>query len=133
MSGRQRVEIRVPGLPEPLSHYTDAVRFGDILFVSGLTPLDENARLIGEDDAVAQARQIHVNLEKVLTHAGASFADVLKVTVFLIRIGDRTKINDVRREYFGSALPASTLIEVTALAVPGMLVEVEAVVGIPTG
>src|ERR687890_1968712 len=89
-SGRQRVEMRVPGLPEPLSHYTDAVRFGDILFVSGLTPLDENARLIGEDDAVAQARQIHVNLEKVLTHAGASFADVLKVTVFLVRIGDRT-------------------------------------------
>jgi enamine deaminase RidA (YjgF/YER057c/UK114 family) len=82
MSGRQRVEVRVPDLPVPLSHYTDAVRFGDILFVSGLTPLDENARLIGEDDVVEQARQIHVNLEKVLTHEGASFADVLKVTVF---------------------------------------------------
>jgi 2-iminobutanoate/2-iminopropanoate deaminase len=121
MSGRQRVEVRVPDLPVPLSHYTDAVRFGDILFVSGLTPLDENARLIGEDDVVAQARQIHVN-----------FADVLKVTVFLIRIGDRTKINDVRREYFGSALPASTLVEVSALAVPEILVEIEAVVGIPT-
>jgi enamine deaminase RidA (YjgF/YER057c/UK114 family) len=67
----------------------------------------------------AQARQIHVNLEKVLTHEGASFADVLKVTVFLMRIGDRTKINDVRREYFGSALPASTLVEVSVLAVPG--------------
>jgi Endoribonuclease L-PSP len=77
MSGRQRVEMRVPGLPEPLSHYTDAMRFGDILFVSGLTPLDENARLIGEGDVVGQARQIHVNLEKVLTHAEASFADVL--------------------------------------------------------
>jgi enamine deaminase RidA (YjgF/YER057c/UK114 family) len=62
------------------------VRFGDILFVSGLTPLDENARLVGEDDVVAQARQVHLNLEKVLTHAGASFADVLKVTVFLINI-----------------------------------------------
>jgi 2-iminobutanoate/2-iminopropanoate deaminase len=131
MSGRQRVEMRVPGLPEPLSHYTDAVRFGDILFVSGLTPLDEDARLIGEDDVVAQTRQIHVNLEKVLKHAGASFGDVLKVTVFLIRIGDRTKINGVRRQYFGSALPASTLVEVTALAVPGMLVEIDAIVGIP--
>jgi reactive intermediate/imine deaminase len=130
MVGRQRIEIRVPGLPAPLSHYTDAVQFGDILFVSGLTPLDENARLVGEDDVVAQARQVHVNLEKVLTHAGASFADVLKVTVFLIDIADRTKINDVRREYFGSARPASTLVEVSALAVPGILVEIEAVVGL---
>jgi 2-iminobutanoate/2-iminopropanoate deaminase len=130
MVGRQRIEIRVPGLPAPLSHYTDAVQFGDILFVSGLTPLDENARLVGEDDVVAQARQVHVNLEKVLTYAGASFADVLKVTVFLIDIADRAKINDVRREYFGSARPASTLVEVSALAVPGMLVEIEAVVGL---
>jgi 2-iminobutanoate/2-iminopropanoate deaminase len=127
----QRVEMRVPGLPEPLSHYTDAVRFGDILFVSGLTPLDENGRLLGEGDVVAQARQIHVNLERVLTHAGASFADVLKVTVFLVSIGDRAKINDVRRDYFGSAFPASTLVEVSALAVPGMLVEIEAIVGMP--
>jgi 2-iminobutanoate/2-iminopropanoate deaminase len=131
MSGRQRVEMRVPGLPEPLSHYTDAVRFGDILFVSGLTPLDENARLIGEGDVVTQARQIHVNLEKVLAYAGASFADVLKVTVFLLNIGDRAKINDVRREYFGPTLPASTLVEVSALAVPGMMIEIEAVAGIP--
>jgi 2-iminobutanoate/2-iminopropanoate deaminase len=131
MSGRQRVEMRVPGLPEPLSHYTDVVRFGDLLFVSGVAPLDENGRLIGEGDVVAQARQIHVNLEKVLTHAGASFADVLKVTVFLIHIDDRPKINPVRQEYFGSALPASTLVEVSALAIPGMLVEIEAIAGLP--
>jgi reactive intermediate/imine deaminase len=131
MSGRERIEIRVPGLAPPLSHYTDAVRFGDILFVSGLTPLDENARLVGEDDVVAQARQVHVNLGKVLMHAGASFADVLMVRVFVIDIGDRAKINDVRRKYFGSTRPASTLVEVSALAVPGMLVEIEAVVGLP--
>ena len=131
MSGRERVEMRVPGLSEPLSHYTDAVRFGNMLFISGLAPLDENARLIGEGDVVAQARQIHVNLEKVLTHAGASFADVLKVTVFLTQINDRPKINPVRQEYFGSARPASTLVEVSALAIPGMLIEIEAIAGIP--
>ncbi|MHA6794317.1 RidA family protein [Pseudonocardia bannensis] len=131
MSAKQRVEMRVPGLPAPLSHYTDAVRFGDLLFVSGVAPLDENDRLVGEGDVVAQARQVHVNLEKALTHAGASFADVLKVTVFLTDVEDRAKVNDVRREYFGSAFPASTLVEVSALAVPGMLVEIEAVAGIP--
>jgi 2-iminobutanoate/2-iminopropanoate deaminase len=127
----QRVEMRVPGLAEPLSHYTDAVRFGDLLFVSGAAPVDEHGRLVGEGDVVAQARQVHLNLERVLAHAGASFADVLKVTVYLTNVADRTKVNDVRREFFGSAYPASTLVEISALAVPGMLVEIEAVVGIP--
>lgn len=131
MSDTKREEMRVPGLAEPLSHYTDAVRFGNLLFVSGAAPVDENGRLVGEGDVVAQARQVHLNLEKVLAHAGASFADVLKVTVFLTDVEDRAKVNDVRQDFFGSAYPASTLIEVSALAVPGMLVEIEAVVGLP--
>lgn len=131
MSGTQREEMRVPGLPAPLSHYTDAVRFGDLLFISGAAPLDEDDRLVGEGDVVAQAHQVHANIGKVLAHAGASFADVLKVTVFLIDVDDRAKVDSVRREYFGSAFPASTLVEVSALAVPGMLVEIEAVVGLP--
>lgn len=130
MSDMQREEMRVPGLAEPLSHYTDAVRFGNLLFISGAAPLDEDGRLVGDGDVVAQARQVHLNLEKALAHAGASFADVLKVTVFLTEIDDRAKVNDVRREFAGSAYPASTLIGVNALAVPGMLVEIEAVVGL---
>lgn len=130
MSDTKRDEMRVPGLAEPLSHYTDAVRFGNLLFVSGAAPVDEDGRLVGDGDVVAQARQVHLNLEKILVHAGASFADVLKVTVFLTDVDDRAKINEVRREFFGSAYPASTLIEVSALAVPGMLVEIEAVVGL---
>lgn len=132
MSATQREEMRVPGLPAPLSHYTDAVRFGDLLFVSGVAPLDGDDRLVGEGDVVAQARQVHVNLEKALAHAGASFADVLKVTVYLIDVNDRAKVNDVRREYFGDSYPASTLVEISALAVPGMLVEIEAIAGIPS-
>ncbi len=70
-------------------------------------------------------------MEKVLKAAGASFADVLKVTVYLTDVDDRTKINPVRQRYFGDARPASTLIEVSRLAIPGMKVEVEAVVGLP--
>lgn len=131
MSDTKREEMRVPGLAQPLSHYTDAVRFGNLLFVSGAAPVDEDGRLVGEGDVVAQARQVHLNLEKVLAHAGASFVDVLKVTVFLTDVDDRVKVNEVRQEFFGSAYPASTLIEVSALAVPGMLVEIEAVVGLP--
>jgi 2-iminobutanoate/2-iminopropanoate deaminase len=125
-----REEFRVEGLAEPLSHYTDAVRYGDLLFVSGVAPLDEKSRLVGNGDVVAQARQVFVNLKKVLGAAGTSFDKVLKVTVYLTDVADRTKINPVRQEFFGSARPASTLIGVNELAIPGMKVEIEAVVAL---
>ena len=64
---------------------------------------------------------------------GASFADVLKVTVFLTDLSDRVRINPVRQKYFGSARPASSLFGVTGLALPGMRVEIEAIAGIPAG
>jgi len=131
MAKSKREEFRVPGLNPPISHYTDAVRFGDLLLVSGLAPLDENMNLIGGDDAAAQTRQIFVNMAKILEVAGAGFADVLRVTVYLTDISDRTVINPVREEYFGDTRPASTLIGVNELAVPGMKVEIEAVVGLP--
>lgn len=130
MQSAMRQEIRVNGLSEPISHYTDAVRFGDLLFVSGVAPLDGNGRVIN-DDVVAQTRQVFVNLEKVLEASGAQFSDILKVTLFLTDVRDRQKVNEVRRQYFGGARPASTLIGVKELAVPGMKIEIEAVVGLP--
>jgi reactive intermediate/imine deaminase len=125
-----RKEIRVEGLNPPISHYTDAVRFGDLLFISGVAPCDEKLNLVGGDDVVAQARQVFVNMAKVLETAGAGFADVLKVTVYLTDVNDRARINPVRQEFFGAARPASTLIGVAALARPGMKIEVEAVAGL---
>ena len=127
----ERQELKVAGLPAPLSHYTDAVRFGNILFVSGLTAHDAEGRLVGGTDAAKQTRQILMNLKLVLDAAGATMAGVLKVTVFLTNIDDRAAINPVRQEFFGSARPASTLIEVSRLALPEMKVEIEAVVGLP--
>ena len=126
-----REEFRVAGLNAPISHYTDAVRFGDLLFISGAAPLDEAGKLVGGDDVVAQTRQVFRNIEKILAAAGIGLGDVLKVTVYLTDIDDRARINPVRQEYFGASRPASTLIGVSALAVPGMKVEIEAVAGIP--
>ncbi|HXZ50563.1 MAG TPA: RidA family protein [Burkholderiales bacterium] len=126
----KREEFQPAGLPAPISHYCDAVRWGDLLFVSGVAPLDERGKLVGGDDAAAQTRQIFRNLKLVLEAAGADFGDVLKVTVFLTDVADRTRINPVRQEYFGRARPASTLIGVRELAIPGMKVEIEAVVGL---
>jgi len=128
-----RQEISVPGLNPPISHYCDAVRFGNLLFISGMAPLDADLNVIGGDDVAAQAEAVFAALDKVLKQAGASFADILKVTVLLTDVNDRAKINPIRQRYFGSTKPASTLFEVSRLAVPGMKVEIEAVAGLPNG
>jgi 2-iminobutanoate/2-iminopropanoate deaminase len=122
-----REEIRVDALAEPISHYTDAVVAGELVFVSGLVAVDADGALVGGDDVVAQARQVFENLRAVLAAAGCSFADVVKVTVFVTDVDDRPKVNPVRQEFFGDARPASTLVEVSRLAVPGAKIEVEAV------
>jgi reactive intermediate/imine deaminase len=126
----RRSELRVPGLPEPISHYTDAVRAGDLLFVSGCVPVDGDGRLV-PGDVVAQTRQVFENIRLVLEAAGAGFADVVKVTVFLTDVDDRAAVNGVRQEVFGDARPASTLVEVSALAIPGARIEVEAIAVLP--
>ena len=128
-----RQEIRVEGAAEPISHYTDAVRFGDLLFISGAAAFDSDGNVVGKGDVVTQTRVVLQNIRDALQAVGADMGDVLKVTVFLTDIGDRAAINPVRQEFFGDAKPASTLFEVSALAVPDMLVEIEAVAGIPEG
>ena len=128
----KRREIRVDGLADPISHYTDAVVAGDLLFVSGLVGVDRDGALVGGDDVAAQARQVFSNMRAVLDAAGCRFEDVVKVTVYLTDVDDRPKINPVRQEVFGDARPASTLVEVSRLAVPGAKVEIEAVALIPS-
>jgi 2-iminobutanoate/2-iminopropanoate deaminase len=122
-----RRELRVPGLPEPISHYADAVLADGVLYVSGIVPVSEDGVLVGAGDVVAQARRVFELLARVLAAAGAGPGDVAKVTVFLVDVDDRPRINPVRQEFFGSSRPASTLVEVSRLAVPGALLEVEAV------
>jgi 2-iminobutanoate/2-iminopropanoate deaminase len=126
-----RKELRVRSLAEPLSHYTDAVRAGDLLFVSGLIGVDAEGRLVGGEDVIAQTRQVFENLRAVLEAAGCGFGDVVKLTIFLTDVDDRPLINPVRQRVFGTARPASTLVEVSRLAIPGAKIEIEAVAAIP--
>ena len=127
-----RREVRLDDLAEPLSHYTDAVVAGDMLFISGIAPMDGEGRLVGGDDVVAQARHVFEVMGRVLAAAGATPADVVKVTVYLTDVEDRPLINPVRQEFFGAARPASTLVEISRLPVPGARVEVEAVALLPS-
>jgi len=126
-----RQEYRVEGQAEPISHFTDAVRAGGFVYVSGIVAVDGHGDLVGGDDVVAQTRQVFENMRAVLAAAGCGFEHVVKVTIFLTDADDRPLINPVRQEVFGMTRPASTLVEVPRLAVDGAKVEIECVAVVP--
>ena len=126
-----REEIRVETLAEPMSHFTDAVRAGGFLHVSGVIAVDGDGNLVGGDDVVAQTRQVLENMRAILEAGGCGFEDVVKVTIFLTDVDDRPLINPLRQEAFGSARPASTLVEVSRLVLPEAKVEIECVALVP--
>lgn len=122
----------VSGMSEPVSHFTHVVSSaGRIVFVSGCVATDGAGRVVGGNDVVAQARQVHENIKRCLAAAGATFGDICKVTVFLRNINDREKVNTVRKEYFGAHRPASTLVEISRLVRDDYLIEIEATAVIP--
>lgn len=119
--------IRAEGLSEPISHYSDAVRAGNTIYVSGQASFDAKGRLVGGGDVVAQARQTLENMKTALAAAGATLDDVVKVTVYLANRDDRARVNEIRKAYFKDNRPASTLVEISRFAIEGMLIEIEAV------
>ena len=121
--------IRAKGLSEPISHYTDAVVAGPgrTIYISGQGSIDESGKLVGRGDIAAQTRKTLDNMKIALAAAGATLADVVKVTVYLGNVDDRQKVNEVRKEYFGESKPASTLIQISRFAIEGMLIEIEAI------
>jgi 2-iminobutanoate/2-iminopropanoate deaminase len=122
-----RKEFWVEGQAEPVSHYAHAVSAGGFLHISGCVASDASGALVGGDDPVAQTRQVLLNIASVLEAAGVGMGDVVKVTVYLTHVEDRAAMNAVRQEFFGEARPASTLVEISALAAPGARVEIDAV------
>jgi len=100
---------------------------GSFVFVAGQGPISADGELVGSGDFEAQARQTFENLRTVLEQAGASLESVVKLTVFLTDIGTLREFGRVRNEFLPGPPPASSALQVTALAVPGMLVEVEAI------
>ena len=127
MSEPTRQEWYLPTLPEPISHYTHAVSFGDLVYASGFTATNRDGELVGGADVEAQTYQVLRNLEEALRAAGSSLQDILKVTVYLTDMQDRETVNIARQKMFGSARPASTLIEISNLASPGAKVEIDAI------
>jgi len=106
--------------------YSHVVRAGDLLVVSGQVALDEQGAVLGPGHPVAQTRQAFENLRRVLESAGASLADVVKLTIFVTDPDIRPAVSEIRNSLFDEPRPASTYLIVAGLADPAFLIEVEA-------
>ncbi|MFT2816681.1 RidA family protein [Leifsonia sp. A12D58] len=109
---------------EPVVGYSRAVRAGDFVFVSGTTASAPEG-VVGGADAAAQAREIFVRIAAALEQAGASFDEVVRTRIYLKSIADFDAVGAVHGEIFGRILPSIVAVEVSALAAPDLLVEIE--------
>lgn len=124
----ERKAVATDSAPAAIGPYSQAVRAGSLVFCSGQIPLDPvSMEMVGGDDVSAQTRQVMTNLGAVLEAGGASFASVVKATIFLTDLGDFAAVNDVYASSFTEGPPpARACVEVSALP-KGAKVEIEVV------
>lgn len=120
-------ELISPPSIAPARGYAHGVKTGNTLYIAGQIALDKDGQVVGENDFPAQVDQVFQNLKAILEAAGASFTNVVKMNTYLTRQSDFPALREGRRKYLGDHLAASTAVVVTALALPGLLIEVEMV------
>lgn len=122
--------INPEAAPEPIgpySHVVVAPAGGRLVFCAGAVALDGEGNVVGAGDIVAQTRQVMENLATALAAADASFDDVVKVTNYVLDVEEWRTVLPVRAEYLKEPYPASTFVEVSALMLPELLIEIEAI------
>src|SRR4029079_18429614 len=114
--------------PDPLEPYrlSQGFRVGELVFVSGSGAIDVDGQIVGVGDFDAQAEQVFRNLTRVLEAGGSSLSRVVKVTIFLTDMTNFRKIAEQRQTWFTPPYPADTIVEVRALALPQLEIEIEA-------
>ena len=127
----ERKPILPPGLTASPA-FAPGIQVGELLFVSGQVAQDNDGNIVGPGDCEAQARRVMSRIRTIVEGAGATMQDVVKITTFLTDVADHPAFNKVRSETFPNSPPASSTVIVAGLVRPEFLVEVEAVVLVPS-
>ncbi len=123
----KKIRVRAPEVGEPTDGlWSNCLKVGDMVYVSGLTARAKDGSTVVGEDEYAQAQFIFTKMRHLMEAAGGCMDDIVKMTIFVTRIGKNVDIWKARREAFTGDFPACSLVEVSALAKPEILVEIEA-------
>jgi reactive intermediate/imine deaminase len=123
--------IQSPDAPAAIGPYSQAVRVGNTLYMSGQIPLDPKTMQIADGGIEPQARQVFANLRAVAGAAGATLNDIVKLTILMTDLGEFAKVNEIMSAHFDAPYPARATYQVSALP-RGARIEVEAVLVVPS-